>query len=78
MSLEERGYSNLGYASPDTCLLYRYYVGGYRYCVGGFEFPNECPIGDSLIYVWLILKLFDLSESENDTYLNIEGVRVSI
>jgi len=54
MSLEERGYPNLGYASPDT-------QNGYL-CMGTllevigivlethfrFGFPNESPVADSL------------------------------
>jgi hypothetical protein len=59
MGLEERGYPNLGYASPDT------QNAKWVFCMDtlleaisimfethfGFEFPNRSPIGDSLTKV---------------------------
>ena len=54
MGLEERGYPNLGYASPDTQNGF-FCMGTLLEAIGivletyfGFGFPNRSSIGDSL------------------------------
>ena len=47
MGLEERGYPNLGYASPDTQSVLEA-IGIVLETHFGFGFPNSSPVGDSL------------------------------
>ena len=64
MGLEERGYPNLGYASPDTqnngsfCMdtTLLEAIGIVLETYFGFGFPNGSSIGDSLKHLQQLLK----------------------